>query len=450
MSDRSRWYLIWIIAILPLIGWWTTGLFDLDEGFYGAVTAEMNRRGEWITPYFNGQPWFEKPILVYWLGKPSLWLFGPDFGPRFPSVLCAIATLAIVAWFAKRHFSDAVAQMAILILGSSLLFVAIGRMMMTDMPLVLCLTAAFCTFWESLGGSSRWRIWTGLALGIGVLAKGPVALLLFGIVMVWMFSRHKELRPKFRGSWLPAFAAMVAAISTWYLPAYLVNGQTFVQKFLIEQNLGRFSGGDAAHTLDGPKNYFFFVPFLLLGMLPWSLWIPKVFRSREGIDPELRSWLITWAVTVFVFFTISGAKLMHYIVPMFPAVALLVAAQLHTGRARKGAIAWTFAIAVIANVGFPLWYQSTSQNEAHALTRYVRDHAAGNRVAFYQLTRRGESRGTGGLQLQETSLPSLMLYLNGTAEDTDNLDQLITGPKPVWIITRDDRIDEAAMERVRR
>jgi 4-amino-4-deoxy-L-arabinose transferase-like glycosyltransferase len=72
-------------ACLPLFGWWMTGLFDVDEGFYGAVVAEMNRRHEWITPFFNGQPWFEKPILVYWLAKPCMMLFGPNFGPRLPA-----------------------------------------------------------------------------------------------------------------------------------------------------------------------------------------------------------------------------------------------------------------------------------------------------------------------------------------------------------------------------
>src|SRR5262249_44035004 len=76
VSARVRWVLVWVFACLPLLGWWLTGLFDLDEGFYAAVTAEMNRRGEWITPYYNGQPWFEKPILLYWAAKPCVALFG--------------------------------------------------------------------------------------------------------------------------------------------------------------------------------------------------------------------------------------------------------------------------------------------------------------------------------------------------------------------------------------
>jgi 4-amino-4-deoxy-L-arabinose transferase-like glycosyltransferase len=429
------------VAILPLLGWWTTGLFDLDEGFYGAVVAEMNRRGEWITPYFNGRPWFEKPILLYWLAKPCLWLLGDAWGPRLPCVLCAVGVLALVAWFSRRRFSEPIARMATLILASSLLFVAIGRMMMTDMPLVLCLTAAFLTFWESLVGPSRWRIVTGLALGLGVLAKGPVALILFGIVMVWMFVRHPDLRPKFRGSWPLGFLALAIPIAAWYIPAYLANGQEFVQKFLIEQNVGRFTGGDAAHTLDGIQNYFFFFPILLLGMLPWSLWIPKAIRAHEGIDPDLRSYLLTWAVTVFVFFTISGAKLQHYIVPMFPAIAILVAAQLHSRRAQQWAVAWTLAMAVIANAGFLFWDQVSGQHEAHTVARYVHAHMGSEAVAEYQMTRREKSRGTGQLKLLETSLPSLLLYLDRPVLDTDSFEAILDNRKPVWIITRSGRID---------
>src|SRR5580693_6722422 len=91
------------LAILPLLGWWLYGLFDLDEGFYAAVVAEMNRRGEWITPYFNGHPWFEKPVLLYWVAKPCLALFGGEFGIRLPSILASLATYAIIAWFGKRR-----------------------------------------------------------------------------------------------------------------------------------------------------------------------------------------------------------------------------------------------------------------------------------------------------------------------------------------------------------
>lgn len=445
--------------MLPLLGWWTTGLMDLDEGFYGAIVAEMNRRGEWITPYFNGHPWFEKPILLYWLAKPCMLLFGPIVGPRLPSVLLTVAIYAVVAWFARRRLNDAVAQMTVLILASSLLFVAVGRMMMTDVPLVFCLTVAFLTFWESLRGPSRWRWVTAVALGGGVLAKGPVALILFGLVIGWMYARHRELRPAFRGSWPTSLLLLGLTIATWYVPAYLANGQVFVQKFLVEQNLNRFTGGDAAHTL-GLASLPFFIPILLLGMFPWSLWIPKVFLRRDSDDPALRSYLVTWSVVVFVFFSLSGAKLVHYILPMFPPMAMLIAAQLQAKTAWPRAVAWTCAMACIANVGFVLWDRSSGEAEAHELAREVHDLAGQDAVAVYEMNRREASLGTGTLDLKETSLPSLLLYLDRTVIEADDDDpapgvakfaDLVRHPGPVWIVTRVGRIgpsevDEAAAQ----
>src|SRR5579862_2818619 len=112
----------------------------------------MNRRGEWITPFFNGHPWFEKPILLYWVAKPCLALFGNAIGPRLPSILATLGTYAVVGWFTKRRFGSAAAVLSVIALSSCLLVVGVGRMMLTDPLLLLTLTAAFCTFWESLQG----------------------------------------------------------------------------------------------------------------------------------------------------------------------------------------------------------------------------------------------------------------------------------------------------------
>ena len=98
-----------------------TGLFDLDEGFYGAVVAEMNRRGEWITPYYNGEPWFEKPILLYWLAKPFVAHLGVWIGCRIPSVLCTIGTYAAIHYFVNRRLGLNTASFAVFCAGTSLL-----------------------------------------------------------------------------------------------------------------------------------------------------------------------------------------------------------------------------------------------------------------------------------------------------------------------------------------
>ncbi|MDX2064644.1 MAG: glycosyltransferase family 39 protein, partial [Fimbriimonadaceae bacterium] len=322
MTRRDWWPML--LAMLPLMGWWSTGLFDLDEGFYGAITAEMNRRGEWITPYFAGRPWFEKPILLYWLAKPCLWLLGPDVGPRLPSVLMSIATLGMTYAFARHQRDARTAELAVLILGGSLLFAGPGRMMLTDPTLVACLTAMVYAMWLA-ETDARWRPIAGAALGLSILAKGPVGVLLLIPWLAYLAWRDPQFRIGLANGraigWIGFALAASAVTASWYLPAYLANGDAFVQGFLVEQNLRRFTGGDEAHTWRNPLNYLFFVPIFLLGMLPFSLHISAAVRQAKS-DRFLRA-MLAWAVVVFLFFTVSGAKLIHYIMPMFPPLAIV-------------------------------------------------------------------------------------------------------------------------------
>lgn len=438
------------LAIVPLLGWWVTGLFDVDEGFYAAVVWEMNQRGEWITPYYNGSPWFEKPILAYWLAKPALMLFGDAIGPRLPSVLCAFGTCLLVAWYMRRRVSDDAATWSVLALSTSLLFVGVGRQMMTDMPLVLAFTAAMLTFWESLVGDKRWRILTAGLLGVAALAKGPVALILFVIIAGWTFFRQKDLRPAFRGYWLAGIGVLAAVLATWYVPVYLANGDLFVQEFLVEQNLKRFQGGDVAHTLRNPLAYLGYIPVVFAGMLPWSAWFWKSWpRKADEPDMAFRRYLFSWAFAIFLFFTASGAKLPHYVLPVTPPLAILVGMYLaqrkplEDVRPVRWSIAWCVFVAILANAAFVIWYQRSGQEEAHAFARYIRANSRDGvprTVAMFRITKpKGADKGTGTLKLRETSLPSFLLYLQATTVQTD-LVQEVVDRKVHWLFTRKGRI----------
>jgi 4-amino-4-deoxy-L-arabinose transferase-like glycosyltransferase len=431
---RSRFSLAWI-SILPLLGWWLYGLFDLDEGYYAAVVSEMNRRGEWITPYFNGKPWFEKPILLYWAAKPCLALFGDMVGPRLPSILATLGTYALVGWFARRRFGAPQATRAILVLGSSLVVVGAGRMMLTDPLLVLALTAAFTTYWESIEGDWRWRWATAFALGVGILAKGPVCILLFAPIAGITAWRFPELRSRMSRGWLTGTCILALVVASWYLPAYLVNGHAFVQQFLIEQNFGRFTGGDAAHTVGGIAGLLFYVVILAVGMAPWSWRIPDAWRFSR--DEPVVFYLKTWALVVFVFFTISGAKLIHYILPACPPLALLIADELvFSNYSLKKMAAWTVLVGLVANVGFIAWYRASGQQDMHAIARYVRDHAQPNdSVVEYGIGKDSKDLGTMKPHLKQTSEPSALLYLNRMVIDTQNWADIVAAPGNIWLIT---------------
>lgn len=454
---RERGWNAWalLLAVLPLLGFWTYGLFDLDEGFYAAAAGEMLRRGEWVTPLYNGQPWFEKPILLYWLAIPSIAAFGEAVGPRLPSVLCTIGTLLLMFQAARRWLGADAARSAILVYGSSLLAVGVGRMMLADPPLILFLSGALLLFWASLVSEGRrvvLRVGSAACLGLAVLAKGPVAGLLLVAILGITYWREPELRTAFRGAWPASVAVFAAVVSTWYVPAYLASGPVFVEKFLIEQNVGRFTGGDVAHTIGGPLNWLLYVVVLLVGMLPWSLWLPAAWprRGGEGRSRAFRRYLGTWALVVFVFFSLSGAKLPHYIAPALPPLGMLVGAWLaarRPGRFPLGPAIACGVVALVAHSAFVLYYGGGRigaldvpgfHRELHDLTRWVR--AKGGAVAVYQMSRREADRGTGSTELRETAHPSIFFYLDRTALDTDDLERLAAAPKPLWVLTRVGRI----------
>lgn len=444
--SRSTWLLAFGLGILPLIGFWTYGLFDLDEGFYAAVVAEMNRRGEWITPFYNGQPWFEKPILLYWAAKPTVSLFFNEFGARLPSVIATIGLLGLCSWVLARRGFKRAALFLPPILGSCTLVVGAGRMMLTDPLLSLVVAGSFLCFLESLSGDRRWKWIAGGLLGVSVLAKGPVALPIFVAVAVWTYIEERSLRSGFRGGWIVGTLLFVLAVASWYWPAWIANGELFVQKFLVEQNLSRFSGGDSAHAVPLFLAPIYYPLILLVSMLPWTI---SVWRGRPGTDGSdpLRRYLWRWAIVWIVFFSISGSKLPHYILPAIPPLAMLAALHLArrvpADRSLPLAAFWTpVVLFALVNVAMPYYYRWGSRHaEVHAIASRVRDDLTP--VAAYQLPRRQASKGTGKPQLQETSHPSLGFYLNRSFIEAETLDDLANAPKPLWIITRDGRISTA-------
>lgn len=429
----------WVVAlgcVAPLLGWWAYGLFDLDEGFYAAVVADMLRRGDWITPTYNGVPWFEKPILAYWLAMPTVLAFGHEVGPRLPSVLCTLGLAALLRRWGEEEFGEGAGDWAALAYCGSLLPAGLGRMMMTDAPLALALAGAFWFLRGALRGDRRASAWAGACVGAAVLAKGPVGLVLF--VLVWGVCSFWDqgARPPGRLSVVPCAAAFLAVVAVWYVPCFLVNGDAFVQKFLIEQNVGRFTGGDKAHAVPWWGHLPYFPAVLALGMLPyWPFAARGLFRSDGG-----RRLLLAWAGAVVVFFTVSLTKLPHYVLPAAAPLALLVGAGI-AGRARRWggaaylALAWQASLGAGATAGL-LAYWSQGHAEVQSLSR--RAAAAEGGLVVYRIGREG-GPGTGALQLQETSHPSILFYYGRTAVLSDEPEALLSEPLPFNVLTRKGR-----------
>ena len=450
-----------LVAVLPLMGFWLTGLFDLDEGFYAAVVGEMNRRGEWITPFYNGAPWFEKPILLYWVSKPCVLLFGEMWGPRMPSILSAISVYFLIFWAVNKRYGQLAASYSVLFLSGSLLMIGVSRMMLADGLLGVSLVAAMLFYFESLEtpGKNRWLV--GLFLGLTVLAKGPVGILLFIIVSVFTIWLMPSLRKGYRGGWAVAFVAMSLVIASWYWPVYQANGQVFVQKFLIEQNIGRFTGGDKAHTDTFLRGFLLYLGIMLIGAAPWIYKLPNALKTIKPEDYFLKFCAI-WGLSILGFFTISSAKLPHYILPSLPPLAILVGVMVARNRTKAGAmgvslkllrgpIVWSVLMCAIANLGFGVYYFGAKidafgikteieglHSEVHGLAKEARTMNLD--VAAFQLPRREKALGTGGTKLQETSHPTLAFYLGRPFIAAETIEDLTHPHKEILVITRQNRV----------
>lgn len=314
---------MWVLAILPLVGFWTYGLFDLDEGIYAASLREMLERHTWITITYGGAPFYEKPILIYWaarmfhgVGLPS------ELALRLPSVLAAIGTYWMLFAFVRKRFGVEKASNAVLVLALSPLMVVMARMFTPDSLLLFFSTGAFLAFWESIKGGPKWRWLSALFLGFAVLAKGPFPLVIFAVLLLFVLVTMPERRSGLKGGWIVGTLIFMGVLSTWYVPVYLVEGQQFFREFILFQNLGRLQGGDTAHL--GPFYYYF--PIVIAMLLPFIFAIGVAWKKGRGTDLERYLWV--WAVSVFLLFSIAGSKLPHYILPALSPIAILLGIHL--------------------------------------------------------------------------------------------------------------------------
>ena len=301
------------------------GLMGPDEPRYAGVAREMYESGDYITPRLVGENWFEKPVLMYWLVAIGYALFGVgETGARLPSALGAAVSVFLIYWCGRRVFTRGIGFTAAVIMATSFGFFAMARAASMDMLLTSSLTAALAFLLVAIhtdDESSRWYFYGFYAaIGFGVLAKGPVAVLLpvvsVGLFMLWRGTRHEWKK------WHPEGIAVTALVAgPWYLAVTWVNGWEFVEVFFLNHNLQRFTSEVHGH----PQPFYFYLPVLLLLLFPWSFILIPALRGRYTRSEQLT---LLWAVVPFVFFSLSGSKLPVYILPMIPPLALLCAREI--------------------------------------------------------------------------------------------------------------------------
>jgi 4-amino-4-deoxy-L-arabinose transferase-like glycosyltransferase len=291
----------------------TVGMIGPDEPRYASVAREMARSGDWVTPRLWGEPWFEKPALFYWMTAAAFRLgLRAEMAPRLPVALMALAFLGFYWWILKREFGRIPAWCATLILGTCVGWIAYSQVGVTDLPLAASFSAAMllCLPWIAKGNTRLLPV-AATMLGIAVLAKGLVPLVL-ALPLLMQGRRIRDLL-----CWHVVLPFLLVALP-WYALCYLRNGWQFLNVFFGQQTFSRFYSTALQH----PQPWWFYLPVLLAGMLPWA---PLVFlvRRRWWHDPR-RRFLIALVLFGLVFFSMAVNKLPGYLLPLIPTIAALM------------------------------------------------------------------------------------------------------------------------------
>ncbi|MFP4154428.1 MAG: ArnT family glycosyltransferase [Halothiobacillaceae bacterium] len=338
MSERVQWMLL---ALAIGIGFYlhigSIPLFDLDEGAFTQSTREMFLRGDFISPYLNGEPRFDKPILIYWLQAASVGVFGfNEFALRLPSALAATGWVLLVWGFVARVRGREPAFWAAFILATSLQVTVVGKAAISDATLLLFMTAAlFATYLHYVEDRRRWVLLAFAAMGLGFLAKGPVAVVIPAVVSLLFYVWQGAWRRWFRAVLDPLGIGLFLVIALpWYVLQYLREGQAFIDGFFFRHNLQRFSEPIHGHS----GGWWFYPVTTLLAVLPFTalvfLALSRLRRDLGAKSDPLPRFLWIWFGFVLVFFSFSGTKLPHYLNYGLTGLIILMALVLPEARRR--------------------------------------------------------------------------------------------------------------------
>lgn len=336
-KHRAGWFVLVALLVTRLIGMALIPLNEKTEARYGEMARKMLETGNWVTLMHDyGVPFLAKPPLYAWLSAASMGVFGVnELAARLPSLLLSIGMIALVAYVARqRHGSDG-AMTAALVLASSFGFYAAAGTVMTDPALTACVTLILGSFWQALHDQKQPKLWSYLffvGCGIGLLAKGPVALVLSGLpVFFWVLARKEWLTLWKKLPWITGSALVLAIALPWYLLAEERN-PGFLQYFIIGENISRFLDpgwkGDRygfAHAYP----YGMIWLFVLAGLFPWGFsalrhgrgWMKDAAKDRDG----WLLFLLLWVFTSPLFFTFAANIIWPYALIMMPGFALLFA-----------------------------------------------------------------------------------------------------------------------------
>ncbi|OGP38198.1 MAG: hypothetical protein A2090_05405 [Deltaproteobacteria bacterium GWD2_42_10] len=337
---RKNWKSYLFMSLVVFISFFRLGgflLFDVDEAVFSEATREMIETGNYITPTYNYEPRYDKPILFYWLMAVAFKLFGiSEFSARFTSALSGAALVIMTFLFIKRLFGEKQGILTGLCLLLSLEFFVYSHSAVTDMTLTFFITASLYSFYlgvnptphipppiQAFGGRhstsyNKWYLLFWIFAALATLTKGAVGIVFpIGIVFIYHLAvkRIGDIKPLLSPKFLLVFFAVAAP---WYIAQLYINGWEFINAFIIKHHFQRYTEVISSHS--GP--IYFYMPVILAGFFPWVAFLPYGFY-RGLKEKSLYQFTILWFTVVLIFFSIAKTKLPNYILPLFPAMAIM-------------------------------------------------------------------------------------------------------------------------------
>jgi 4-amino-4-deoxy-L-arabinose transferase-like glycosyltransferase len=333
---------------------------------HGATSKEMVLSGDWVTPFYNGEKFYDKPPFFNWLVACSFLLLGfTEVAARLPAALLGTGTVLLTYMLGRRLFHARVGFLGAVILATSIEFIILSRSVVHDIALAFTVTLSMYAFYRALN-ATRIRF-SHLALGyfsigLAVLSKGPVGLLLPALSLMFYLQLNGQLvlGTRLKLLWGGIIICIVAA--PWYV-LMAVRNPDYISYFFFEQNLQNFLSQSGARH---PEPFYFYFPVILGGMLPWSFFLPPaiafLIRNCCKAHSAATAFLIAWFSVIFVFFSVAQSKLPSYILPALPAAALIIGQFWHERIGRPGAkskghvaiLALPLVLVICALIGFDL------------------------------------------------------------------------------------------------
>jgi len=324
------------------------GLLSADEPRYASIARTMAETGDWTTPHLNGEPWFEKPALLYWMGALAHQTgVAEDLAVRWPVGLLAVGFLLLFFERLRGPFGEGAAALSTAILATSAGYAAYSNAGVFDLPLTAAVGAALLCLsdWAENADEDRYLPAFGALLGVAVLAKGLVGPAVATLALLSVV-RDRGVASVARALFAPrVLGPFLLVAGPWYVLCYLANGPVFLEEFLWKHHVERLYSSALEHV----QPWWFYLPVFLVALLPWT---PLAAALRPGEimrDSRLRLFAF-WAVGTIVFFSISTNKLPGYILPALPPTAALLGVAL----ARQGARPVWFGLAGATLLAAPL------------------------------------------------------------------------------------------------